>query len=142
MESEVNEVPVYTRYHPRWYRARVSTYWWIRSWAYLRFILRELSSVFVAYFVVLTLLQVRALTQGPDAYARFQERLRAPILVVWNALALFFILFHAMTWFNLAPKAMALRVRGKRVPDFLIVLPNYVAWLAISAVVAWLLLRK
>jgi len=141
MESEVSEPPVYTPYHPRWYRARVSTYWWSRRWAYLKFILRELSSIFVAYFVVLTLLQIRALTQGPDAYARFQERLKAPVLVALNALAFFFVLFHAVTWFNLAPKAMDMRMRGKRVPDLLIVLPNYVAWLAISTVVAWLLLR-
>ncbi len=134
--------PGYTEYHPRWYRARISTYWWSRRWAYRKFILRELSSVFVAYFVVLTMLQVRALSQGPDAYARFQERLKAPGLLILNTLALFFVLFHAMTWFNLAPKAMAVRMRGKRVPDFLIVLPNYIAWLAISAVVAWLLLRQ
>jgi len=138
----VNEAPVYTKYHPRWHRPRVSTYWWSQRWAYLKFILRELSSVFVAYFVVLILLQVRALTQGPDAYARFQEWLKAPILVLLNTLALAFVLFHAMTWFNLAPKAMAVRLRGKRVPDFLIVLPNYIAWLAISAIVAWLLLRR
>jgi len=137
----VSERPIYTPYHPRWYRARITTYWWSRRWAYLKFILRELSSIFVAYFVVLTLLQIRALTQGPDAYARFQERLKAPVLVALNALAFVFVLFHAVTWFNLAPKAMNLRMRGKRVPDLLIVLPNYVAWLAISTVVAWLLLR-
>jgi fumarate reductase subunit C len=134
--------PGYTEYHPRWYRARISTYWWGRQWPYLKFILRELSSIFVAYFVVLTMLQVRALTQGPDAYARFQERLKAPALLILNALTFFFVLFHALTWFNLAPKAIAVRMRGKRVPDSLIVLPNYIAWLAISAVVTWLLLGK
>ncbi|MGH9388850.1 MAG: fumarate reductase subunit C, partial [Vicinamibacteria bacterium] len=84
--------------------------------------------------------QLRALEAGPDAYARFQERLKAPVLIALNTLALFFLLFHTLTWFHLAPKAMAVRMRGKRVPDSLIVLPNYVAWLAISALVAWLLL--
>jgi len=38
--------------HPRWYRKRVSTYWWLQRWEYLRFVLREISSVFVAIFVV------------------------------------------------------------------------------------------
>lgn len=137
----MSETPAYTKYHPQWYRARVSTYWWSRQWAYFKFILRELSSVFVAYFVVITLLQIRALAHGPAAYAEFQERLKTPILVAFNGISFFFVLFHAVTWFNLAPKAMAIRVRGRRVPDFLILLPNYVAWLAISAVVAWLLLR-
>jgi len=138
----VSATPGYTEYHPRWYRARISTYWWSRRWVYLKFILRELSSIFVAYFVVLTMLQVRALTQGAEAYARFQERLKAPGLLILNTLTLLFVLFHSLTWFHLAPKAMAVRMRGKRVADSLIVLPNYLAWFAISAIVAWLLLRR
>ena len=107
----------------------------------MKFILRELSSIFVAYFVVLALLQVRALGGGPEAYARFQAWMKAPVLIAVNALSLLFVVVHALTWFHLAPKAMAVRMRGRRVPDFLIVLPNYVAWLATSAILAWLLLR-
>ena len=133
--------PVYTEYHPKWYRTRVSTYWWSRSWAYLKFILRELSSIFVAYFVVITLLQIRALKQGPQSYAQFQEWLRAPLPVVLNAVSLLFVLFHTITWFNLAPRAMPVRIGGKRIADPWIAAPNYVAWLAISVLVAWLLLR-
>jgi len=52
-----------------------------------------------------------------------------------------FVVFHATTWFNLTPKAMPLRVRGKRIPSLLIVAPSYFVWLAISAAVAWILLR-
>jgi len=36
-----------TEFHPRWYRAPVSTYWWMGSWRYSLFILRELTSVAV-----------------------------------------------------------------------------------------------
>ena len=132
--------PVYTEYHPKWYRTRVSTYWWSRSWAYLKFILRELSSIFVAYFVVITLLQIRALKQGPQSYAQFQEWLRTPLPVGLNAVSFLFVLFHTITWFNLAPRAMPVRIRGKRIADLWIAAPNYVAWLAVSAVVVWLLL--
>jgi fumarate reductase subunit C len=130
-----------TEYLPKTFRARVSTYWWLGRWSYLKFILRELSSVFIAWFVILTLLQISALKRGPADYVEFQEWLRSPILVALNALSLFFVIFHAVTWFNLAPKAMAIRVGGSRVPDLLIAAPNYVAWLAISASIAWLLLR-
>ena len=38
-----------TEYLPRSYHTRVSTYWWLKRWAYLKFILREASSVFVAW---------------------------------------------------------------------------------------------
>jgi len=136
----MKQMATYTEYHPRWYRTRVSTYWWLVSWPYLRFIFRELSSVFVAWFVVMVMLQIRALSHGPAAYKEFQEWLRTPILIALNAISFFFVLFHAITWFNLAPKAMAVRFRGKRVPDLMILAPNYAAWLIVSAVVAWLLL--
>ena len=137
----MKETPVYTEYHPRWYRTRVSTYWWTSQWSYLKFILRELSSLSVAYFVVLTLLQLHALSQGPASYAAFQGWLKTPLAITLNLVSLFFVLFHTITWFNLAPTAMAVRVRGKRVPDLLIAAPNYVAWLTISVVVTWLILR-
>jgi len=131
----------YTEYHPRWYRSRVSTWWWLTRWPYLKFILREISSVFVAWFVVVLLLQIRALSRGPDAYARFQHWLQNPLVLWLNLITLFFVVFHAITWFNLAPSAMAVRFRGKRVPDLFIVGANYAAWAAVSLVVAWFLVR-
>jgi fumarate reductase subunit C len=134
-------VPLYVAFHPRWYRRPVSVYWWLGEWRYLKFILRELSSVFVAAFVVITLFQLRALRNGPEAYARFQHWLRTPAAISLNAIGFFFLLLHAITWFNLAPRAMPIRVRGKRLPDFLVAAPNYAIWLAVSLVVAWLVLR-
>ena len=132
--------PSYTDFHPRWYRVRVSTYWWLTKWSYMKFVLRELSSIFVAWFVVLTLLQVRCLSQGPEAYARWQEWMRNPILIAGNVVTLFFVLWHTVTWFNLAPRAMAVRVAGKRVPALLIAAANYLAWAVVSVILAWIIL--
>ena len=137
---EVGRTTEYTEFHPRWYRTRVSTYWWLWRWPYLKFVLREISSVFIAFFVVITLLQVRALNRGPEAYAAFQEWLKSPLLLALNAVSFLFVLFHAITWFSLAPQAMVARVRGKRVPDAVVAGTNYVAWLLVSACVAWLIL--
>jgi len=130
-----------TEYLPKSYHARVSTYWWLKRWAYLKFILREASAVFVAWAVIVTLLQIHALTRGPADYAQFQNLLRSPVVLALNVVSLFFIIFHAVTWFNLAPKAMAVRLRGKRLPSVAVAGPNYLAWLVISAAVAWILLR-
>ncbi len=137
----MNQPSAYSAYPPRWYRPRVSTYWWLWRWTYLKFILRELSSVFVAYFVVLILLQLWALSDGPEAYAAFQAWLKTPGIIALNVVSLLFVLFHTITWFNLAPRAMVVRVRGKRMPDLLIAGSNYVAWLVVSVAVAWLILR-
>jgi fumarate reductase subunit C len=57
-------------------------------------------------------------------------------------IAFLFVLFHAITWFNLAPTAMVVRVRGKRLPDAVISGSNYVAWVVLSAAVAFLMLRS
>jgi fumarate reductase subunit C len=132
----------YTEYPPKGYRVRMSTYWWLDRWAYLKFTLREVSSVFVAWFVIETLIQLSALIDGQAAYARFQDFLRNPVVIAVNIISLFFVIFHAVTWFNLAPKAMAVRMGGKRVPALLISGPQFVAWIVVSAALAWLLLRS
>jgi len=60
--------------------------------------------------------------------------------VALNAVSLLFVVFHAVTWFNLAPKAMVVRLRGKAVPGKWIAASNYAAWALVSALVAWILL--
>ena len=130
-----------TEFHPRWYRKPVSTYWWMSSWRYSLFILLELTSVAVAWSVVLTLLLLRALLNGPEAYARFAVLLRLPWLIALNVLVFCFLLLHTITWFNLAPRAMPVRVGGKRVPEVLVAAPNYVVWVVASAAIAWFVLR-
>jgi len=119
----------------------VSVYWWLEQRQYLKFILRELSSVFVAIFVVETLFQLQALKAGPESYAEFQQFSQSPAVIIVNIIALLFVVFHSITWFNLAPSAMPIRLRGRRVPAYLVAAPSYVMWAAISVLVAWLVLR-
>lgn len=135
------KAPIYTEFHPRWFRPRVSVYWWLGQWRYLKFILRELSSVFVALVVVMTLLQLRALRSGPEGYARLQAQLKSPWIIAISVLSLFFVVFHTITWFNLTPRAMAVRLRGKRIPEWLVAAPNYAVWVVMSGAVAFLVLR-
>ena len=136
----------YTEYHPRWYRPRVSTWWWMGRWSYLKFILREISSVFVAWFILELLMLIHALSSGQgafpqQAYEEFLIWLRNPIVVFVNVLSLFFVVFHAVTWFNLAAAAMVVRVKGKKIPGVLIAGSNYAAWIVVTAIIAWFLLR-
>jgi fumarate reductase subunit C len=136
----MSESPAYTEYHPRWFRPRVSTYWWLKRRSYLAFILRELSSIFVAWFVVYLLLLVRAVSEGESSYRQFLSWSGRPLVLFVNVVGLSFVVFHAITWFNLAPQALVVHVRGKRVPGALIAASNYLAWVAISALVVWLVL--
>lgn len=130
----------YTEFRQRLYRPRVPLLWWLRRRSYLMFVLRELTSVFVAWAVAFTLLAVHAILQGADAYRRFLDWSAAPWLLALNAIALVFVVFHTVTWFNLTPQAVVLRVRGRRVPAAGVAAPLYLAWLALSALVAWIVL--
>ena len=132
----------HTPYHPKWYRRRVSVWWWLESWSYTRFVLRELTSVAVAFFAAITLLQLRALSEGPFAYARFQARLASPLLIALHVVAFVMVLYHSFTWFNLAPTAIVVRIKGRRVPDVVIAGANYVAWLALSTSIAFIILLR
>ena len=131
----------YTAYHPRWYRRRMPVWWWLKNRAYAKFFVREITSVFVAFFAILYLWQLRALAQGPDAYARFVARLKSPLFLTVDIVALVFVLFHTITWFNAAPAAVAARVRGKRVPAEIIIGSQYVAWVLLSGIIAWIFMR-
>ena len=133
----MSERTPHTPYHPKWYRHPVSVWWWLESWPYTRFVLRELTSLPVAYFAVVLLWQLRSLSGGPESYARFLECMRSPVLIVISTLALAGVLFHALTWFHLAPKAIVVRLGGRRIPDVLIVLGNYLGWILLSAIVFW-----
>jgi succinate dehydrogenase subunit C len=137
----MNANPQYTLYHPRWYRRRVSVWWWLQKRSYAGFVLREITSVFVGFFAFVYLWQLRALAEGPDAYGQFLSRLKTPLFLALDTVALLFVLYHTITWFDLTPKAMVLRVRGKRVPDWVIVGSNYAAWVVVSGAVAVMLLR-
>ena len=132
--------PAYTEYHPRWYRPRISTYWWLERWPYLAFILRELSSLFVAWAVVYLLLLVRAVARGASSYRQFLDWSASPLVLVLNLVTLAFLTFHAVTWFNLAPQAMVVHMGKKPVPAAWVVAGNYLAWFVATAVVAIVLL--
>jgi fumarate reductase subunit C len=128
------------RAQPRRYRPPVSRLWWLRRPSYLLFVLRELSSVFVAWFVVYLLLLVRAVYGGSDSYRRFLEWAASPWVVVLNIVALAFVVLHAVTWFNLAPRALVVRLQGQRVPSWMVAAGHFAAWAVVSAAVAWIVL--
>ena len=136
----MSESHVHTPYHARWYRTRPSTYWWLERGSYFAFILRELSSVFVAWSILYLVRLVWAIVHGDGWYQAFLRWSAHPAVLMLNALTFFFLVFHAVTWFNLAPKAMVVTLGGRRVPGVLIAAANYAAWAVVSVLAIWALL--
>jgi fumarate reductase subunit C len=125
----------------RLYRPRVSTWWWTRKRTYFVFVMRELSSIFVAWFVVFLLLFVFAVGRSEAAYQRFLDWASSPWVVVLNVVTLAFVLLHTVTWFAVTPQAMAVRVMDRTVPSFHIIAGQYTGLVVVSAFVFWLVPR-
>ena len=136
----MSHYPRYKKYRPRVYSKRMPIFWWVSKWPHTRFILRELTSVFVAFYAIVLLLHVRSLAAGPEAYANFMAWLQTPLALALHTVALVMVLYHSITWFSLAPKAMVLRVGSKRIPGWAIAGANFAAWGVFSAALAWIIL--
>ena len=131
---------VYAEYHHRWLRRRVSTYWWLEKPSYLAFILREGSCVFVAWFVAYLLLLIRAVLQGEPSYLNFLAWSATPHIIFLNLVTFAFMIYHAITFFDAAPRAMVVRLGRTPVPPHLVRAAHYAAWAAASLVIGWILL--
>ena len=122
------------------YHRPVSNTWWLKRKTYILFMIRELTSVFVAGYCIFLLVLVYKLTQGTDAYGDFMAALKSPISVALHLITLIFVLYHTITWFNLTPKILVLYRGEERIPQGLVAGTFYVGWVVVSVIVAWLVL--
>ena len=123
------------------YHRPMSTWWWVRKPSYFVFVMRELSSIFVAWFVVYLLMLVAAVGRGETAYQDFLDWAATPWVVVLNVVAMVFLVLHVVTWFSLTPQAMAVQLRGRPVPPAQVIASQYVGLAVVSALVIWLVTR-
>jgi fumarate reductase subunit C len=116
--------------------------WFMARPGFRRFMAREATSFAVAAFLVWTLVLLRRLKQGEVAWAEFMELTRHPIVVAAHAIVFGAVVYHAVTWFNLTPKAMPMQFGEERVPDFWVsFLTGYLPCAAVSALFLWGVLR-
>lgn len=122
---------------PKAHLPPMPTFWWLQTKPFIKFMAREASALFVAYLVVIKLMLVDALIRGPESYEEFLAYLASPTMVAISGVGLLFAILHTVTWFNATPRAVVVRMGGKKLPEAMIVAPNYVAWFSISAFIAW-----
>ena len=125
----------------RVYRRPVPIWWWVRKRSYFVFVMRELSSIFVAWLVVYLLMFLYAVGRGESAYTDFLDWASTPWVVALNVVALLFLALHVVTWFNLTPQAMDVRMGSRRVPAAAVIASQYAALVVVSAFVFWLVTR-
>ncbi len=125
----------------RAYPYRVPVTWWLRNRRYFLFMMRELSAVFVALFLLGVLIHLQALASHPAAYDRCLEWFARPGVVAFHVVAFAFAVLHTVTWFQAGAVIMPVRIKGKPVPTSLLVGGNIAAWLGLSAALAYVFLR-
>lgn len=103
--------------------------------AYFFFMLRELTSVVLALFLIFYLLQIARLGSGQAAYDAFVASLRSPGILFLHLIALVAAIYHTITWLQLTGVVMAVRLGGRSVPPGQLVLAGFIGWIAASLVV-------
>lgn len=115
-------------------RQRSST-WFLRRWTYRLFVLRELSATFLAGYVVVLLILVAHVHDGPASTRSFERTLDSPGLLLFNSVVMVFALLHSITWFQAVPKALPLRRGEQKVPAQLLIGAHFILMFVLSAAV-------
>ena len=122
------------------YKPKLSPTWWLKSRNYFLFMMRELSSVFVAAFVFLFLYQLFALAEGEEAYRDCRDLLTTPAFVAFYAVAFVFALYHTITWLGVMGRVQVVRLGAFTVPPKLVTAGAFVGFFFVSAAVGCIFL--
>jgi fumarate reductase subunit C len=99
--------------------------WWLRKPDKLLYMLRELSSGFFLLYGFILVIALASLAAGEGAYNAMMKILSSSGFIILSLITLFFACVHAFTWYVLAPKAMAIEIAGRKLPDAVVVLGCY-----------------
>jgi fumarate reductase subunit C len=104
----------------------------------MRYMAREVTCIFIAIYTAILIVGIARLTEGQEAYDGFLQALRTPGSIAFHVVALVFSIYHSFTWFNLAPKAMPVRIGERALPQGVIAGAHYVGWVVLTLIVLWL----
>ena len=114
------------------------TGWWLRQPRYIRYMMREISSLFIGIYVLILIVGLFQISRGQAAYEAFLAVAEGPAGKAFAVLAMLFAVYHTYTWFQVTPKAMPLMVGARRVPGAFIVAAHWFGFIVVSAAL-WLL---
>lgn len=88
--------------------------WWRQLGFYRFYMLREGTAIPALWFSIELIFGLFALKQGAESWAGFVAFLQHPIVLLLNIAALLAALLHSKTWFDLAPKAAIVVIKGEK----------------------------
>jgi fumarate reductase subunit C len=114
--------------------------WYLKNKRYFAYMVRELTAVFAALWVIMFLIQIPAMGAGAQnlvAHGSWLYFVHSTEWVLFSVIAFFFVGYHAITWFKLMGTVMWMRFSREPVPAKLIVTTMFLAWAAVSVIIAF-----
>jgi fumarate reductase subunit C len=98
-------------------------------------VVREFTSVLIAAYLVSLLIFLQRIATGPAAYETYLHELARPWMLAFHLLALAAALYHSVTWLQLTPMTVVIRIRGRRISAPTIVAANLAIWVVLSVLI-------
>lgn len=123
--------------------AKIEGNWWLKSRYYLFYIIRESTAfamIWLSMVLMFGVICAKTNDLGQDEFYRFIFFLQNPFVIALNVLALMATLFHSITWFNLAPKAINVVIAGKQPPTWFFIIALWSITIIVSIIMLLLVL--
>ncbi|MCC7201066.1 MAG: fumarate reductase subunit C [Nitrospirae bacterium] len=119
----------------RTYRRPIPCTWWMKKGSYFIFMMRELSSVFVALYSIFLIIQFCAISEGPEKYNAVLSVFQSWWMILIHVVIGAFVLLHMVTWFRISG-----RIFGARpLTPGMVTVANYIVWAVVSIVILYFL---
>jgi fumarate reductase subunit C len=109
--------------------------WWLHNRHVTLFMIRELSSLFVAGYSIFLIVMLYRFGQGDAAFHAFFQALGSPASIVIQLIVLVFVVFHTVTTVEASPVLMVVWRGEEKLNPAAIVGANYAAWLVASILI-------
>lgn len=119
------------------YRRHLPNTWWLKKGSYFLFMLRELSSVFVALYAIFLLIQLYALSGGLESYESVSSVFKSGWMIILHVVMWLFVMYNMVTWFRISGRIFG----AKPLSPILVTVFNYIIWIIVSIVIIFLLIR-
>ncbi len=124
------------------YHRRHRWAWFLERPGYFRFMIRELTSFFMAAYLVVLIVTLAKVGGGEAAAAAWLQTLSSTGWKVAHAVALAATVWHTITFFAAVPQAMPIYIGENRLPAPVAkVIMGYGPWLTVTAIILWGVLR-
>jgi len=109
--------------------------WWLKNPIYFRFMMRELTGLFIAFYCIfLLVLMYQAEHDDGTSFAAFYSALGSTPSVGFHIVVFVFAVYHSTTFFDLTPRVLVVFRGEEKVPEAMIAGAHYVGWAVVSII--------